>query len=102
MKTICWNQGIIIKAENNQDAQYLTTFIKEIEYKDILSGWVELEVGEFDSNGILEDSETMFLTDIHKDMFWEKDVVEINFRVYFDYSGKQFKKILQKTIDNIK
>ena len=102
MKTICWNQGFIIKAENNQDAQYLTNFIKNIELKSILSGWIELEIGEFDSDGILEDTETMFLTDIRKNMFWAKDVVEINFRQYFDYSSKQLKKMLKKEIDKIK
>ena len=96
MKTICWNSGLVIKAENGQDAVYLTEFIKNMEHKSLLSGWIELEVGEFDSDGKLEDTQTLYLSEIDDKFFWYNDVVEINFKQYCDHDSKYLKKIINK------
>jgi hypothetical protein len=60
MKVICWNNTLQIKAENEQDSCWLQQWVEDLGSKEILSNYIELEVGEFDSDGKLEILDSFF------------------------------------------
>ena len=118
MKTICWNNGLIIRAETEQDSYYLHNYIERLEHKDVLDGFMEIMVGKFGSDGKLESEGNFLLSEFDEAnrknggaIFYETDfqehsgengmVVEITLLGFFDYGDKEFKKILEQKITKL-
>jgi len=116
MKVSCWADGLVIKAENEQDAFWLTNFISGLDNKDILSGHVEINIGEFDCDNELKIfSDDFDLRDFPKNndgyIFVETDpehksgkegqVVEITFRNWNNLTDECFGKILKRKLKEL-
>ena len=115
MKTICWNHTLQIRAENDQDAWWLTGFVRDLPHRNMYGGIMDITIGEFDDDGKLmmwgdepieyfkdEGGYIFFETDSKDHSGQEGQVVELEIRGWDDwfdtYYIKAFKKEFKKQL----
>lgn len=102
MKLQTWNMQLIITAENDQDAMWLTRFVSHFEYKNTLGNYLFFEVGEINHDGklIIRKSEDAFdegdLSEFNEDEL-DGDVVRLTIRSFGYYIPEEMMRRL--TID---
>jgi len=114
MRVNCWNGCLFIRADNDQDALWLTEFIKKLDNSDLFSGHIELEMGRFGYDGELEifdswfslkgikpkiDGDSVFV-ETNRDTHVGEDsqVVGLRFSYINDWTSETWTKILQREI----
>ena len=111
MKTICWNHTLEIRAENDQDAWWLTNFVRDLPHRNMYGGIMDITIGSFDDNNELTkygDEPIDFFDDKDKDgyIFYETDskdhsgqggqVVELEIRGWDDWFDSSYIKAFKK------